>query len=86
MKNGTVGVTVANLSIADTPAQEHEFHWVWSVIGHPVIQAAVTEAGSVADVDWPAILGMQTTAGDFILHDDGYDNPKSKTNSVILFF
>ena len=63
MKNGTVGVTVANLSISDTPVQEHEFHWVWSVIGHPVIQAAVTEADSYARVDWPAILGIETSAG-----------------------
>lgn len=63
IKNGTVGVTVANLSISDTPSQEHEYHWVWSVIGHPVIQAAVTEHNSVAQVDWPAILGMRTSAG-----------------------
>ena len=58
LKNGTVGVTVANLTVLDDPSQHHEFHWVWSVIGHPVIQAAVTAKDSIAHVDWSAIFGM----------------------------
>ena len=58
LKNGTVGVTVANLTVLDDPSQHHEFHWVWSAIGHPVIQAAVTAKDSIAHVDWSAIFGM----------------------------
>jgi len=69
LKNGTVGVTVANLTVLDDPSQHHEFHWVWSVIGHPVIQAAVTAKDSIAHVDWSAIFGM-ASAGHAISYDE----------------
>jgi len=60
LKNGSVGITVANLTVSDNPQQDHEFHWVWSVIGHPIIQAAVTPLNSVAHIDWGAIFGLHS--------------------------
>jgi len=58
LHNGTVGITVANISISDDPQQEYEYHWLWSVIGHPAIQAAITQQNSLLKIDWSAIFGL----------------------------
>ena len=58
LNNGSVQITVANISIADTPSQGHEYHWMWSVIGHPAVQAAITVPNSLLNIDWSAIFGQ----------------------------
>ena len=62
LKNGSYGITVANLTITDQPEQEHELHWMWSVIGHPAIQTAITGHGDRMTIDWSAIFGFGSLA------------------------
>ena len=52
-------VTIANLTVKETPSRATENHWMWSVIGHPTIQAAITDPGNVLTVDWPKIFGFK---------------------------
>ena len=35
-----------------------QYHWLWSVIGHPTIQAAVTEPGDQINIKWNSIFGF----------------------------
>ena len=51
-------ITVANLTVKETPSHTTEKHWMWSVIGHPTIQAAITNPGNVLLVDWGKIFGF----------------------------
>ena len=55
-------LTVANLTVLDfspTAPDGREHHWIWSVIEHPAVQAALTKPGSRADVNWSALLGLE---------------------------
>ena len=45
--------------MADEPAQEHEQHWIWSVIGRPTVQAAITGPGNFAFVNWSLIFNTK---------------------------
>ena len=49
--------SVANLTVRDTPSGPLEHHWLWSVIGHPTVQLALTEPNDDIDIDWSALLG-----------------------------
>jgi len=51
-------VSVINVTVADEPAQEHEQHWIWSVIGRPTVQAAITGPGNYAFVNWSSIFNI----------------------------
>ena len=48
--------TVANLTVKDTPSHATGYQWMWSVIGHPTIQAAITKPGNFLRVDWYALF------------------------------
>ena len=50
-------VSLINLTVVDEPVQSVEYHWLWSVIGHPTLQGAVTEPGDRANINWNAIFG-----------------------------
>lgn len=58
-------VTLANFSVTvgvdegqdPAPASNSETHWLWSVIGRPTLQVALTPAHTVARVDWAGLLG-----------------------------
>ena len=58
-KNETEGymVTIANLTVTDNPSRATGYQWMWSVIGHPTIQAAITTPGNFLVVDWAKIFG-----------------------------
>ncbi len=51
-------VTLVNLTVSDTPVQPVQYHWLWSVIGHPTLQAAVTEPGDEIKIKWSSIFGL----------------------------
>ena len=51
-------VSVINVTVADEPAQELEQHWIWSVIGRPTVQAAITGPGNYAFVNWSSIFNI----------------------------
>ena len=50
-------VTIANLTVTDNPPRATGYQWMWSVIGHPTIQAAITTPGDFLLVDWAKIFG-----------------------------
>ena len=50
-------ITIANLTVKDNPSRSTGYQWMWSVIGHPTIQAAITKPGNFLIVDWNAIFG-----------------------------
>ena len=62
-------VSVINVTVADEPAQEHEQHWIWSVIGRPTVQAAITGPGNYAFVNWSLIFNTDDM-GQSILYKD----------------
>ena len=62
-------VSVINVTVADEPAQEHEQHWIWSVIGRPTVQAAITSPGNYAYVNWSLIFNTDDM-GRSILYKD----------------
>ena len=51
-------VTIANLTVKDIPSRTTGYQWMWSVIGHPTIQAAITNPGNFLTVDWGTIFGF----------------------------
>ena len=53
----TIMVTIANLTVKDNQPRRIEYQWMWSVIGHPTIQAAITTPGNFLLVDWSKIFG-----------------------------
>lgn len=61
LPNGA-GVCVANTTITDIPAQDSEQHWLWSVIGRPTLQAAITEAKDVISINWNGLFGFTDMA------------------------
>jgi len=54
-------ITIANLTVKDNPSRSTGYQWMWSVIGHPTIQAAITKPGNFLMVDWNAIFGDGST-------------------------
>ena len=54
-------ITIANLTVKDNPSRSTGYQWMWSVIGHPTIQAAITNPGNFLTVDWNAIWGGGST-------------------------
>ena len=54
-------ITIANLTIKDNPSRSTGYQWMWSVIGHPTIQAAITNPGNFLTVNWNAIWGGGST-------------------------
>lgn len=51
-------VSVINVTVHDDPVQDDEQHWLWSVIGRPTVQAAITPPDDRATMDWSSILSM----------------------------
>jgi len=49
-------VTVVNVTVHDAPVQDDEQHWLWSVIGRPTVQAAITKPNDVAKIRWADIF------------------------------
>ena len=49
-------VSVINVTVHDDPVQDDEQHWLWSVIGRPTVQAAITPPDDRAKMDWSSIL------------------------------
>ena len=54
-------ITIANLTVKDNPSRSTGYQWMWSVIGHPTIQAAITNPGNFLTVNWNAIWGGGST-------------------------
>jgi hypothetical protein len=72
-------VSIVNVTVGDDPAQEEEQHWVWSVIGRPTVQAAITRPGDVTSVRWSSIFD-KSDIGKSIL----YDSKPLYTGAVML--
>lgn len=72
-------VSVFNLTIVDDPAQEHEHHWLWSVIKHPTIQVALTPPGDRVRVNWEALFGFGDLASSI-----QYDNEPDYSAAIML--
>lgn len=51
-----IQVSIINLTIYDDPQQDEEQHWLWSVIGRPTIQTAITPIGDVPEIRWSSIF------------------------------
>ena len=51
-------VSVINVTVHDDPVQDDEQHWLWSVIGRPTVQAAITQPDDRVTMDWSSILSM----------------------------
>lgn len=51
-------VSLVNLTVLDNPVQAVEYRWLWSVIGHPTLQAAITEPGDKIKIKWNSIFGF----------------------------
>ena len=49
-------VTVVNVTVHDAPVQDDEQHWLWSVIGRPTVQAAITKPNDIAKIRWADIF------------------------------
>ena len=76
------GVTIANLTIKDTPAHPTGYQYLWSVIGHPTIQAAVTHPGNFMVVDWYALFQLDSKKS--LWKSIKYANPPLYTSAVML--
>ena len=69
-------MSVANLTILDDPAGDVEHHWIWSVIGHPSVQLALTDPPSdvgdsdYVEIDWAALLGLTGSIDTSIVYKD----------------
>ena len=49
-------VSVVNVTVKDNPEQTDEQHWIWSVIGRPTVQTAITPPDAIASIDWKSIF------------------------------
>jgi len=49
-------VSIVNVTVKDTPEQSYEQHWLWSVIGRPTVQTAITPGNDVTRFNWKSIF------------------------------
>lgn len=66
LANG-IEVSIVNVTVTDTPVQDEEQHWLWSVIGRPTVQAAITKPGDYSAVNWTSIFD-KNDIGDSIFY------------------
>ena len=51
-----IQVSIINVTVQDDPVQDEEQHWLWSVIGRPTVQTAITPTNDTATIKWSAIF------------------------------
>jgi len=56
-----IQVSVINVTVHDTPVQDEEQHWLWSVIGRPTVQTAITPPYDSTKIDWGSIFDTNVT-------------------------
>ena len=56
MKPDGTQISIVNVTVSESPALEKEQHWIWSVIGHPTIQTALTKPGDVPEIKWGPLI------------------------------
>ena len=61
-------ISVVNLTVYDSPVAAVEHHWIWSVIGRPTVQLALTQPQDEAEIDWAALLGMTESIDSSIVY------------------
>ncbi len=56
-----IQVSIINVTVQDDPQQDVEQHWLWSVIGRPTVQAAITPPDDHVNIQWAAIFDTSDT-------------------------
>ena len=56
-----IQVSIINVTVQDDPRQDDEQHWIWSVIGRPTVQAALTPPNDIAHMNWTSIFDASDT-------------------------
>jgi len=72
-------VSVVNVTVKDHPEQTDEQHWIWSVIGRPTVQTAITPPNAIAKIDWTSIFDTSPVGKSI-----RYEKPPFYTGAVML--
>jgi len=88
-------VSIVNVTVKDTPKQSYEQHWLWSVIGRPTVQTAITPSNDVTRFNWKSIFDKSPDGKSIHYENDPYysgavmlmnlieyDDPKNTMKSV----
>jgi len=78
LANG-IQVSIVNVTVKDTPVQSYEQHWIWSVIGRPTVQTAITPSNDVTRIQWKSIFDTSPVGKS--IH---YEDPPYYTGAVML--
>ena len=78
LANG-VQVSIVNVTVKDNPQQNDEQHWIWSVIGRPTVQTAITPPNDIAHMQWKSIFDTSPVGKSI-----KYENPPFYTGAVML--